>query len=93
MSTIGFHSHNHDQCIADTLSTADAHCAEEGLQFTPVRRRVLEILLAEHKAMGAYDILPTLAHESGRHHSLSGWLLCLDLPQSSAGSVPCGTLR
>ena len=63
MSTIGFHSHDHSRCISDTLATAEAHCAEEGLQFTPVRRRVLEILLAEHRALGAYDILPTLADE------------------------------
>ena len=63
MSTIGFHRHDHDHCITDTMARAQALCAEEGLQFTPVRQRVLEILLAEHKAMGAYDILPTLADE------------------------------
>ena len=63
MSTIGFHTHDHDRCITDTMATAEAQCAEDGLQFTPVRRRVLEILLAEHRAMGAYDILPTLAEE------------------------------
>lgn len=62
-TAIGFHSHDHDKCIADTLSAAEDRCAEEGLQFTPVRRRVLEILLAEHRALGAYDILPVLADE------------------------------
>lgn len=34
-----------------------------GVRLTPVRRRVLEILLEEHKAMGAYDVLTRLAAE------------------------------
>ncbi len=45
MSAIGFDAHNHARCIADTLRAADGLCADRGLQFTPVRRRVLEILL------------------------------------------------
>ncbi len=63
MPTIGFNRHDHSRCIADTLATAEDKCRRDGLQFTPVRRRVLEILLAEHRALGAYDILPTLAEE------------------------------
>ncbi len=31
--------------------------------MTPVRRRVLEILLEKHRAMGAYDVLDRLAAE------------------------------
>ena len=62
-NTIGFGHHNHDRCISDTLAAAEARCRSERLQFTPVRRRVLEILLEEHRALGAYDILPTLAEE------------------------------
>lgn len=61
--TIGFGRHDHARCITDTLATAEAQCSDAGLQFTPVRRRVLEILLAEHRALGAYDILPVLAAE------------------------------
>ena len=34
-----------------------------GLRLTPVRRRVLEILLESHRAMGAYDVLARLADE------------------------------
>lgn len=45
------------------MAAAEARCSQKGLQFTRVRRRVLEILLSEHKAMGAYDILPILAKE------------------------------
>ena len=38
-------------------------CHDKSLQFTPVRRRVLEILLAKHHAVGAYDILDELLDE------------------------------
>ncbi|KAF0174317.1 MAG: Fur family transcriptional regulator zinc uptake regulator [Rhodobacteraceae bacterium] len=37
--------------------------AEKGLRLTPVRRRVLEILLEAHRALGAYDVLTRLAAE------------------------------
>ena len=45
------------------MAQIEAHCAKEGLQLTPVRRRVLEILLHEHRALGAYDILDKLRSE------------------------------
>ena len=56
-----FDPHDHAHCIADALQTAEAQCQRRKLQFTPVRRRVLEILLREHRALGAYDILEVLA--------------------------------
>lgn len=59
----GFSEHDHAACIAETMAAAEAHCAREGLRLTPVRRRVLEILLGEHKAQGAYDILAQLAED------------------------------
>ncbi len=63
MSTIGFEPHDHQRCVAGTLSKAEKQCAENGLRLTPVRRRALEILLAEHRALGAYDLLAVLAEE------------------------------
>lgn len=42
---------------------AEETCATEGLQLTPIRRRVLEILLEAHAALGAYDVLERLAAE------------------------------
>lgn len=63
METIGFSQHDHAHCIAATVDAVAARCASEGLQLTPVRRRVLEILLAKHRAMGAYDILEVLREE------------------------------
>jgi Fur family zinc uptake transcriptional regulator len=63
MPPIGFEQHDHSACVRDGLARAEAHCAENGLRLTPVRRRALEILLAEHRALGAYDLLAVLARE------------------------------
>ncbi|WP_111733745.1 Fur family transcriptional regulator [Roseovarius amoyensis] len=60
---LGFHSHDHTACIQTAVAAADAHCRAEKLQFTPVRRRVLEILLENHRAKGAYEILDQLRDE------------------------------
>lgn len=58
-----FHSHDHAPCAASVIAAAEARIAEAGLRLTPVRRRTLEILLEEHRAMGAYDVLERLADE------------------------------
>lgn len=63
MPAIGFQPHDHSACVDGALSKAQAHCAALGLRMTPVRRRTLEILLAEHRALGAYDILGVLSEE------------------------------
>ena len=63
MTTIGFHPHNHAHCIDSGVTAAAKSCAAQGLQLTDVRRRVLEILLEQHRALGAYDILETLRAE------------------------------
>lgn len=59
----GFEKHDHGTCVATSIKAAEDHCAAHKLQLTPVRRRVLELLLEGHKALGAYDILPHLAAE------------------------------
>ncbi|MDQ2090254.1 Fur family transcriptional regulator [Marimonas arenosa] len=63
MDTIGFEHHDHDACIDDGTAAVAAYCARNGLQFTRQRRRVLEILLEEHRALGAYEILDRLREE------------------------------
>ncbi|WP_432816810.1 transcriptional repressor [Sulfitobacter sp. JB4-11] len=60
---VGFRRHDHTACVRDTLQRAEAICREKKLRLTPVRRRALEILLAEHRALGAYDLLAVLADE------------------------------
>jgi Fur family transcriptional regulator, zinc uptake regulator len=63
VTDIAFEPHDHSHCRQDTLRHVEILCAENKLQFTPVRRRVLEILLRDHRALGAYDILPILAED------------------------------
>lgn len=63
MTHSGFEHHDHAACVCSALATVSECCAERGLQFTPVRRRVLEILLEEHRALGAYEILDVLRGE------------------------------
>lgn len=63
MDAIGFSHHDHGSCIADTVSRVEARCAGAGLQLTKVRRRVLEVLLERHRALGAYEILDLLRDE------------------------------
>lgn len=58
-----FARHDHAHCAADALARAEAITLAAGVRLTPVRRRVLEILLEEHKALGAYDVLARLATE------------------------------
>lgn len=58
-----FAPHDHASCAREAMAQAEAICAAAGARLTPVRRRVLEILLEEHRAMGAYDVLERLAEE------------------------------
>jgi Fur family zinc uptake transcriptional regulator len=62
-SPLGFAQHDHGACVSDTIAAAEARCAADGLRFTPVRRKVLEILLQEHRAIGAYAILDKLRED------------------------------
>lgn len=58
-----FAAHDHGHCAGAVLARAEEMLAERGARLTPVRRRVLEILLEEHRALGAYDVLNRLAAE------------------------------
>ncbi len=59
-------AHDHAGCVMAQIAAVEARCAEAGLRLTPVRRRVLEILLARHRAMGACDVLAVLKAEGRR---------------------------
>ncbi|SPJ26002.1 transcriptional repressor [Palleronia abyssalis] len=63
MSSQAFEKHDHKSCIAEGVAAAASYCADQKLQFTKTRQRVLEILLSEHKAIGAYEILDILRAE------------------------------
>ena len=63
MTCPSFDPHDHAACRATALSQAESACAAQGLQFTPMRRRVLDMLLGAPKAMRAYDILERVTPE------------------------------
>lgn len=58
-----FHDHDHHACADEALRQAEELCARNGAKLTPVRRRALEILLEEHRALGAYDVLEKLSQD------------------------------
>lgn len=58
-----FAAHDHAGCAGEALAQAEALAREKGARLTPVRRRTLQILLEEHRAMGAYEVLDRLAAE------------------------------
>lgn len=57
--------HDHQACIADALARAEAVCAERGLRLTAIRRRVLELIWANHQPTKAYDLLARINAERG----------------------------
>jgi Fur family zinc uptake transcriptional regulator len=68
MSHPVFHApgHDHDRCTADALAHAEALCQRRAQRLTPIRRRVLEVLLETHKPLGAYEIIEHAAAEGSR---------------------------
>ena len=63
MTVVGFQKHDHARCVRSGLAAAEAECRVRKLRLTPVRRRALELLLSEHRALGAYDLLARLSDE------------------------------
>ena len=62
-----FRPHDHARCVAHGLAQAEVLARARGLRLTPVRKRVLEILLEGHGAMGAYEVLDRLSEEGYGH--------------------------
>jgi Fur family transcriptional regulator, zinc uptake regulator len=58
--------HDHERCAADGLSHAERICSERAQKLTPIRRHVLQALLASHKPLGAYEIIDALAQQMPR---------------------------
>ena len=53
--------HDHQRCASDAIAHAEAICADRAERLTPIRRRVLEALLASHRPLGAYELIDRLA--------------------------------
>jgi len=48
------------------MAHAEEQCANRGQRLTPIRRQVLEALLASHKPLGAYELIDRLAEAGAR---------------------------
>ena len=51
----------------EVFEIVDRLCKERSLRLTPVRKRVLEILLEEGRALGAYEVLESLRKDGFGH--------------------------
>lgn len=65
---MAFQAHEHAGCVARGVMAAEELCAARSVRLTTARRRVLEILLAEHKALGAYEVLAKLSERGEPAH-------------------------
>ena len=51
---------HHQKCQSSAIAAAEQYCQQHDLRFTPLRRRVLEIIWGNHEPTKAYDILALL---------------------------------
>ena len=58
--------HDHDRCTSAAIAHAEAICTARAERLTPIRRRVLEALLASHQPLGAYELIDKLATRGAR---------------------------
>ncbi len=56
-------AHDHQGCIDQAIARAVRLCDERGVRFTPLRRRVLELVWSSHESVKAYDLLDVLRVE------------------------------
>jgi Fur family transcriptional regulator, zinc uptake regulator len=56
--------HDHAHCASAAIERAEAECAARAQRLTPMRRQVLETLLASHRPLGAYEIIDRLADKN-----------------------------
>ena len=52
--------HDHQHCRDNALNKASSLCAARGARLTVLRRRVLELIWASHRPVGAYALLDSL---------------------------------
>lgn len=50
-------AHDHQQCVAAAMDTAEKLCLARGVQLTAIRQQVLNLIWENHKAVKAYELL------------------------------------
>lgn len=58
--------HNHQICMAQALRSAETVCVKKGIRLTSIRRRILELICASHKAIGAYELLDLFREQDSK---------------------------
>ncbi len=58
-------AHDHHRCVMSAIADAQAICGARGARLTPLRRRVLELVWASHRPVGAYAVLDALGRRGG----------------------------
>ena len=60
LGSVAFEKHDHTTCSESILKSAEDYCRRNNLKLTDTRRKVLELLLVAHRALGAYSLLDLL---------------------------------
>ena len=58
-----FKKHNHKLCYETSMNAFHKYCLENNHKLTPLRLKVFELLLKDHRPTGAYQILGMLSKE------------------------------
>ena len=61
-----FDDHDHGMCFDDAIEQMKL-LSKEKSTISPLRRKVFEILIRDHKPLGAYEILEALGRTAFRH--------------------------
>src|SRR5271155_3421606 len=56
--------HDHERCASAAIAHAEAQCTAREQRLPPMRREVLQALLASHKPLGAYEVIERLGHKN-----------------------------
>lgn len=58
--------HDHAHCVSLALRTAEELCRQRCQRLTTLRRKILELVWANHRPVGAYVLLEMLRDQAGR---------------------------
>jgi len=58
--------HDHKRCTASLVERVSRVCEANNVRLTGLRRRVLEEIASSHKAVGAYDLIESIATKGVR---------------------------
>ena len=56
-------NHDHRPCVDSALQKAGEICVRNDVRFTPIRRRILELIWSSHRPVLAYELLNRLRKE------------------------------